>query len=57
MVEDDSLQDFDFDFIDSTIKSSSDELVGSLTVCLDEMQAVTRELELIGEATDQASGV
>lgn len=49
--------DFDFDFIDSTIKSSSDELVGSLTVCLDEMQAVSRELELVKDAADQASGV
>jgi len=41
------VEDFDFDFIESTIKSSSDEMTGSLQASLEELQSMAREAELI----------
>jgi len=52
-----TVEDFDFDFIDSTIKSSSDEMTGSLQTCLEELESMTREAELISGAQDFANGV
>ena len=42
-----TVEDFDFDFIESTIKSSSDEMTGSLQASLEELQSMSREAELI----------
>ena len=33
-------EDFDFDFIDSTIKSSTDELHSALQACFDEIKGI-----------------
>ena len=42
-------EDFDFDFINSTITSSSEEMKGSLAVCLEEMKNLKAEASLINE--------
>ena len=41
------LEDFDFDFINSTITSSSEEMKGSLIACLQEMKNLKEEAGLI----------
>ena len=44
--------DFDFDFFDSSIKSSAEEMSSSLTSCVEEIKNNVREAELIDGAQD-----
>lgn len=46
------VEDFDFDFIDSTIKSSAEEMRGSLAACVEEIKSNAQEAELIDGAQD-----
>jgi len=53
MVDDSrDLEDFDFDFIDSTIKSSAEEMSGSLEACVTEIKNNVQEAELIDGTQD-----
>ena len=47
--------DFDFDFIDSTIKSSAEEMSSSLMTCVEEIKNNVREAELIEGTEDLTS--
>ena len=44
------VEDFDFDFIDSTIKSSAEEMSSSLAACVEEIKNTAQEAELIGDS-------
>lgn len=44
--------DFDFDFIDSTIKSSAEELSSSLLTCVEEIRTLASESGLIAGAEE-----
>ena len=47
--------DFDFDFIESTINSSAEEMSSSLGACLEEVKNNVRDAELIDGAQDLTS--
>ena len=49
------VMDFDFDFIESTINSSAEEMSSSLSACLEEIKSNVREAELIDGAQDLTS--
>ena len=44
--------DFDFDFFDSSIKSSAEEMSSSLSSCVEEIKNNVGEAELIDGAQD-----
>ena len=46
------VMDFDFDFIESTINSSAEEMSSSLSACLEEIKSNVRDAELIEGAKD-----
>ena len=49
------VEDFDFDFIDSTIKSSAEEMSSSLSACVEEIKTIVEEAELIDGIQDLTS--